>query len=453
MDKGLEKKYGLTTAIAMVVGVVIGSGVFFKADDVLKMTDGNLLVALLAWGLGAFSMIFGALVFAEFAQRIEKSNGIVDYSEMAYGKRFGYLVGWFKAVLYYAPLSAILSWVAALYSMILLGSENPTNSTMTWVLAIIYMIITYLVNYYSPILAGKVQVGATVIKLIPLTLVAIVGSISGIMNGVTASNFTSALSSVGSAGGTLATAVVATAFAYEGWIVAVTINSEIRDSKKNLPRALILGAIIVFLVYVFYFLGIASVLPTSEIIAQGDNAVSLTTTQLFGPVASTVLTVFVIISCLGTLNGLVLSCIRIPYSLAIRNQGPFPKKMRIMNPRNNMPTYSAMFAAFLSFVYLSLWYCSINKTFGSYIGLDEIPIVMIYGLYIFLYIWYMREFKDLGFVKRFVIPICATMGSLIILYGGITNPSIGMYLIISVAVLAFGLLFYRKEEAEASEVA
>jgi APA family basic amino acid/polyamine antiporter len=124
-----------------------------------------------------------------------------------------------------------------------------------------------------------------------------------------------------------------------------------------------------------------------------------------------------------------------------------------MNPRNNMPTYSAMFAAFLSFVYLSLWYCSINETFGSYIGLDEIPIVMIYGLYIFLYIWYMREFKDLGFVKRFVIPICATMGSLIILYGGITNPSIGMYLIISVAVLAFGLLFYRKEEAEVSEVA
>ena len=77
MEKGLEKKYGLFTAIAMVVGVVIGSGVFFKADDVLKLTKGNLLLALLAWGIGAFSMIFGSLVFAEFAQRIEKSNGIV----------------------------------------------------------------------------------------------------------------------------------------------------------------------------------------------------------------------------------------------------------------------------------------------------------------------------------------------------------------------------------------
>lgn len=447
MDKGLEKRYGLTTAIAMVVGVVIGSGVFFKADDVLKMTDGNLVLALLAWGLGAFSMIFGALVFAEFAQRIEKSNGIVDYSEMAYGKRFGYLVGWFKGVLYYAPLSAILSWVAALYTMILLGSENPSNSTMTWVLAAIYMIVTYLINYYSPILAGKLQVGSTVIKLIPLTLVAIVGTISGLANGVTVSNFTQAMGSIGSSGGTLATAVVATAFAYEGWIAAVTINSEIRDSKRNLPRALIIGSIIVFLVYVFYFLGIASVLPTSEIIAQGDNAVSMSTTQLFGSTASTILTVFVIISCLGTLNGLVLSCIRIPYSLGIRNQGPMPKLMSVIDPKTNMPVFSAIFAASLSFIYTVLWYCSINETFGRYIGLDEIPIVLIYGLYIFLYVWYMREFKDLGFVKRFVIPVCATLGALIILYGGITNPSIGLYLVVSVAVILLGLLFYRKEEA------
>lgn len=447
MESNLNKKYGLMTAIAMVVGVVIGSGVFFKADDVLKMTNGNLVLALLAWGIGAFSMIFGALVFAEFAQRIEKSNGIVDYSEMAYGKRFGYLVGWFKGVLYYAPLSAILAWVAALYTMILLGSENPSNSTMTWVLAGTYMIIIYLLNSFSPVLAGKFQVAATFIKLIPLALVAIVGTISGLVNGVTMSNFTEAMSGIGGAGGTLATAVVATAFAYEGWIAAVTINSEIKDSKKNLPKALILGSIIVFLVYVFYFLGIASVLPTSQIVEQGDNAVRLTTTNLFGSLASTILTCFVIISCLGTLNGLVLSVIRIPYSLAIRNQGPMPALLKKVNPKTNLPTNSAIFAAFLSATYLVLWYCSINETFGKYIGLDEIPIVMIYGLYIFLYAWYVKTFTDLGFVKRYIVPGCATLGSLIILYGGITNPSIGLYLVVSVLVLLLGLVFYRKEAA------
>lgn len=448
MEKGLEKKYGLPTAIAMVVGIVIGSGVFFKADDVLNMTDGNIIIALLAWGLGAFSMVFGALVFSEFAQRIEKSNGIVDYSEEAYGKRFGYLVGWFNGVLYLTPLSAILAWVTALYTMMLMGSNNPTNSLTTWLLACFYMVSIYLINYYTPMISGKLQVSSTVIKLIPLILVAIVGVISGLKSGVSITNFTSAISSVRHSGGNLATAVVATAFAYEGWIVALTINSEIKDSKKNLPIALTLGAGVVFVVYVTYFLGIASVLPTSEIISQGDNAVASVTTLLFGKTASSILTVFVIVSCLGTLNGLVMSSMRIPYSLAIRNQGPMPDVLKKINPITKMPSNSTLFAACLSFGYLGLWFCSINEIFGRFIALDEIPIVMMYGIYLFLYVYYMRTFKDLGVIKRFVYPSCAIIGSLIILYGGMSNPSIGMYLVISIAVLLFGLLFYRKETSD-----
>lgn len=450
MGATLEKKYGLATAIAMVVGVVIGSGVFFKADDVLKMTNGNLIIALCAWGIGAFAMIFGALVFAEFAQRIEKSNGIVDYSEMAYGERFGYLVGWFKGVLYYAPLSAILAWVAALYTMILFGSDNPTNSPQTWALTAVYLVATFIVNYFSPILAGKLQVATTLIKLIPLSLVAIVGTISGLFNGISITNFQTAATSVGSSSGTLAAAVVATAFAYEGWISAVTINSEIRDSKRNLPKALTIGAIVVFAVYVLYFLGIASVLPTDTIVAEGDNAVRMATAQLFGPVASTILTMFVVVSCLGTLNGLVLSVIRIPYSLALRNQGPMPELMKQVSDKFNMPTYSVLFSGIMSAIYVALWYGSLNNTFGRYIGLDEVPIVLIYGLYIFLYVWYMREFKDLKPLKRFGLPLAATAGSLIILYGGITNPSVGLYLAISVVVILSGLLFYRKDRAAAS---
>lgn len=446
MDKGLEKKYGLPTAIAMVIGIVIGSGVFFKADDVLTMTNGNLVLALIAWGLGAFAMIFGALVFSEFAQRIEKSNGVVDYVEEAYGKKYGYLAGWFNGVLYLMPLSAILSWVASLYTMILFGSTNPTNSVATWGLALFYMLLFYAINYYAAALSGKVQVASTVIKLIPLALVAIVGTISGISTGMTMDNFTTAMKTVGSSSGTLATAVVATAFAYEGWIVALTINGEIKDSKRNLPLALTIGSIVVFVVYVTYFLGINGVLPTSEIVAEGDNAVALTTVQLFGSTASSILTVFVIISCLGTLNGLCMSSMRMGYSLGLRGQGPMASKMIIIDEKTKMPKNSTLLSLGFSLTYLVLWYCSLNEVFGSYIALDEIPIVLIYGMYMFLYVYYIRTFTDLGFVKRFVIPSCAIIGSSVILYGGMTNPSIGMYLIISLLVLGFGLLFYKDED-------
>ncbi len=444
----LSKKYGLITAAAMVVGVVIGSGVFFKADDVLILTNGNVLLALIAWGLGAFSMIFGALCFAEFAGRIERTNGIVDYLETAYGKRMGYLAGWFNCVLYFSILSAILSWVSALYTMILLGSDNPANSTMTWVLAVGYMIAIYTMNYVAPILAGKFQVTTTVIKLIPLSLIAVLGFAFGISNGVFVENMRVAASEMSRSGGTLASAVVATAFAYEGWIVALTINSEIKDSKRNLPKALVMGTLLVFVVYVLYFLGITSMLPVDVILQQGDQAVTMVANDLFGTVGGSILTVFVVISCLGTLNGLALTNSRIPYSLAVRNQGPAPKFFAKVDAKTNMPRHSALGAFVLSIVYLAIWYGSLNNVFGRYIGLDEIPIVMIYGFYILLYVWYMKNFTDLTGFNRYGKPICAILGALVILYGGITNPNVGMYMIVSLIVLGSGLLFYRKEQAE-----
>ena len=108
-----------------------------------------------------------------------------------------------------------------------------------------------------------------------------------------------------------------------------------------------------------------------------------------------------------------------------------------------MPTYSVVYSFALSCIYLFIWYGSLNNIFGRYIAIDEIPIVLIYGFYILLHIWYMVQFKDLKPFRRYVIPILAIVGSSIIVYGGITNPSIGFYLIISITIILFGLLFYR----------
>lgn len=447
MEK-LKEKYGLTVAIAMVVGVVIGSGVFYKADDVLSYTNGNLLLALLAWGGGAFAMVFGALTFSEFAMRYQKANGIVDYFEVAYGKRVGYLVGWFKGFLYFAPLSAILAWLSGNYTLVLLGYNQVDNRPLTWILAGIYMTALYLLNYYGPAISGKIQVATTLIKLIPLFLVALVGIVAGLLNGVSMDNFGQASQTIGQDMHFLPAAVVSTAFAYEGWTVSMSINSEIKNSKKNLPKALTFGSMIVFLVYVLYFLGITSVLPTEEIISQGNASVAAVTSHLFGPLASTLLVVFIVVSVLGTLNGLVIACMRSPFSLAIRGQGPLPQQMKYIHPKTGMPPYSTVFAYILSLVFLGLWYGSFNNWYGTFIAIDEIPIVMIYALYILLYLWYMVEFKDLSLGKRFIKPVFASLGACLILYGGITKPSIGIYMGISLAVCALGLIFYRKKNEE-----
>ena len=125
MDNQLKKKYGLITAIAMVIGIVVGSGVFFKAEKILVATGGDLSLAILAWIIGGTIMIICILAFAAMAQRYEKVNGIVDYAEATVGKKYGYYIGWFLTTTYYPTLTSVLSWLSARYTLVFITSCWP----------------------------------------------------------------------------------------------------------------------------------------------------------------------------------------------------------------------------------------------------------------------------------------------------------------------------------------
>ncbi|QOR36275.1 amino acid permease [Clostridium sp. 'deep sea'] len=438
----MNKKYGIWTAIAMVVGIVIGSGVFFKADNVLIAAGGSVKVALLAWLVGAVSMIFGALVFAECSNRFEKSNGIVDYAESMVSKKFAYLVGWFNSILYYPALAAVLAWVSANYTAVLVGKKG----NFVWILAAIYMMAAFLLNYLSPILSGKFQIGATTVKIIPLILIAVVGIIMGLKNGVMLNNFASTTKALAGGNG-FAAAVLATAFAYEGWIIATTINQEIKDSKRTLPKALTFGTIAIVVIYVSYFLGIVGVIPADTILSEGDTAINAAANVVFGSFGATLLTAFIVVSCLGTLNGLVLGGSRSFYSLSIRGQGIKPELFSKIAKKTNVPTYSSIANIVLVAFYLLVWYFNFAKLFPKavFVDISELPIATIYGLYIFIYIAYMAKMKDLSFIKRFIIPIFALIGAAIVVYGGLSKPSVLIDVGISLIVFLSGLLFYKKQ--------
>ena len=114
-ENGLKKKYGLFTAIAMVVGIVIGSGVFFKGQDILGYTGGNMWTGILAWIIGGVVMVICACAFAVLATKFEKTNGAVDYAEATCGKGYAYYMGWFMATIYYPAMTSVLAWVSARY--------------------------------------------------------------------------------------------------------------------------------------------------------------------------------------------------------------------------------------------------------------------------------------------------------------------------------------------------
>ncbi len=436
----LQKKYGFWTATAMVVGIVIGSGVFFKADDVLKASGGSLSTALTAWLIGGSIMIVTAYVFSQIATRIERVNGVVDYFEKAYGEKAGYMVAWFLTFVYYPALVAVLAWVSANYTQGLLGWESGV-----WPISMVYMTLFFLMNYFSPVLAGKWQVTSTVIKLIPLALVAVVGSVVGLSNGQTMQNFIQTAQTIASGEGGLAVATLSTAFAYEGWIIATVINAELKDAKRTLPRALVVGTLAVACIYMLYYLGISGVLTNDQVLEAGDAAPVQVMSLVFGNAAGTLLTLFVIISCLGTLNGLIMGSARGMFSIATRDMGPRPDIFKSVNPVTNATANSAVIGYILSCLWMVVWYGNFKGWWGAFMDISELPIAFLYVIYISIYLWVMKTFTDLNPASRFLCPVLAGIGSLYIIWGAVQKDMFITFLVVTLAICAVGFVLMKKK--------
>lgn len=449
MENKLSKKYGLPTAICMVIGVVIGSGVFFKAEAVLNKTGGNMPLGILAWLIVGVIMIICSYVFATMASRYEKVNGLVDYAESTVGRRYAYNIGWFLATIYTPCLVSVLAWVSARYVCILLGWDITGGACMT--IAALFLCLDFVMNAIAPQLAGKFQISATVIKLIPLVLMAVIGTILSFGNGRMAENIASAGSASISMGPGLMGAMVAVAFAYEGWILAASINAELKNAKRNLPIALVLGSFVVVLIYVLYYIGISGVVSPEELMASGHTAVKVAFQRLLGEKIGSLIFVLVVISCLGTLNGLTLSCCRGMYSLAVRGEGPAPAVFSQLDPVTNMPTNSSIISlAFTSFWLFYFYGANLGGAWFGRFSFDnsELPIITLYAMYIPIFILFMRKAKDLNPFKRFIMPCLGIAGCLFMVYAAFAayGTTVFYYLIIFAVIMVIGNLLYRKKD-------
>lgn len=405
MEK-LTRKYGLMTAICMVVGTVIGSGVFFKAQNVLAATDGNMPMGIAAWVITGAIMIICSAQFAVMATKYEKVNGVVDYAEATCGKSYAYYLAWFMVNVYYPSMTGVLAWVSARYFGVMFGWSLVSAEVMA--LAGFFLVASYTMNALSPKLAGKFQVSATIIKLIPICLMAVVGTVVGFTNGTLPQNFAGVTEAVGGSGGGLFAAVVATVFAYEGWIVTTSINAELKNPKKNLPIALVAGAAIVVAAYVLYYIGVAGGATTQVLIEEGATTAF---SNVFGQVGGVFLNICIVISCLGTLNGLMVGASRGMYALAARNEGPKPEMFSQVDKTTNMTSNSAIWGLFVC-AFWFLFFYGANLTEKGWFGLfnfdsSELPIVTVYAMYIPMMIMWMKKEKDLGVMKRFILPALA----------------------------------------------
>lgn len=455
----------------MVVGIVIGSGIFFKAKDVLAAANGNAWHSILAWIISGLIMVIIATTFAVMATKYEKVNGIVDYAEATCGKTYAYFVGWFLSMIYYPAMTSVLAWVSARYTLVAIGyieaplfaltdTDNSTlNSPECITLALFYLVLIYFVNMLAPKIAGKFQISSTVVKLVPVVGIALVGAAIGLANGSLVKNFdlsqidvgaiTSAPESTG-----LFPAICSTIFAYEGWIVATAINSEIKDSKKNLPIALCVGTLIVVIAYTLYNVGI---LGLANIVDVTNNGTSVAF-NVFGGVVSTIIHVLIVVSCLGTLNGLMLGCCRGIYSLSVRGEGIKPDVFSSVDKKTDVPHNSCAFALMTC----AIWFVYFIFAGGGFFQWDminkygfdssELPIITIYPLYIPILVSMMIKEKDIGVFKRFVLPILSIFGIFVIVTASVLKHKMDnvWYLILFAIIMLIGYVVLKMNERKSA---
>lgn len=436
-----NNRYGLFTAIGMIVGVVIGSGIFFKSDNILVATGGSIGLGILVFSIAAIGIIFGSLTVSELASRNSKAGGIVTYAEESYNKSVACSFGWFHTFLYYPTLIAVVSWVTGIYTCILFGIEGTLESQILIGLAVIG--ILFIFNVLSAEAGGYFQNASTVIKLIPLILIAIVGIAYGDPKTISPTDITN-MQSIG-----WISAIAPIAFSFDGWIVATAIGHEIKDPKKNLPKALIIAPLFILIMYIAYFIGISIFIGPEMVMELGDAHVDLAANRILGPMGAKIFIVFVIISIMGTVNGLLMGMIRLPYSLAIRGMFPKSDKISKMNEKVGIPVNSAVVALIVVLFWVIIHY--LTQKFGVLPNSDisEISITISYVLYILLYLKVFkmgRSGEIKGLWRGFINPVLATIGSLIILIGSMSNPLFWVYTSFCLIILVSAMIFWKVKE-------
>lgn len=414
-------RYNLFTALAMIVGIVIGSGIFFKADDVLKYTGGNIWLGVMVFCLAAIAITFGSLSFAQFAKRTDQHGGLIGYADEFVSPHFATVIGWFQTFLYFPTIAVVVAWVVGIFLGILF--ELNASLELQMVIGAVWLITVYVLNIVSARLAGRFQVLATALKLVPLFVIGLVTFIKGDLSTFFQSPVAQDIDPV--VGLAWLGAVGPIAFAFDGWVVATSISGEIKNAKRNLPLALAIAPFVILAGYLLYFVGLSSYLGNTQVMSLGDDSVGVAASQLFGETAGKVVLAFVVISVMGTVNGLVLGFTRLPYSLALAGRIPFASKLSQLSATYNMPLYSALFTLVICLFWFVVHYLTMKTGILGKMDISEISIVVSYILYLVFYytvftMWRQGRIGDV--FSGIVTPLLASVGSLFILFGGMQNP-------------------------------
>ena len=432
MSKELKKTLGLSAALSTVVGMVIGGGVFFKPQAIYSATGGAPGLGMLAWVIAGFITIAAGLTAAEISAAIPKTGGMMVYIKEIYGDRLGFLTGWMQTVLFFPGTAAALAVIFAQQVAVLFG-QSDQNMTVVLPIAIIVILFLAVLNTVGSKLGGTIQTIATICKLIPLVIIMIFGFILGGGDNSITTPLVAPGISVGTA---LGQVLIAALFAYDGWINVGAIAGEMKNPGKDLPKAIVGGLSMVMAVYLVINLAYLWVAPASEL-AQASAPAAVVATKIFGPMGGKFITVGILISVFGGLNGYLLTGPRIPYTLACEGKLPASKMLAKLN-KGGVPSNSTFLIAILACLYALT---------GQFNLFTDLTVFIIWVFYVLTFIGVFKLRKDQPNLERPyrvplypVIPLIAIVGGLFVIVNQLLSAT-GIA-VAGLVVTAIGLPVY-----------
>lgn len=348
----LVRRLGEKEAIALVIGTVIGTGVFLKAAIMASQT-GSVLWVMLAWVVAGLLSLTGALCYAELGGLFPRAGGEYVYLREAYGDLVGFLYGWMRFWIGAPGSIAAYAVGAATF----LGSFIVMPDGVKTGLAVAVIATFSLINCFTVALGGRVQILMTYLKVIMIV---------GLVGAIFAASFFSAggggswanLSAATGAGSwqgwsAFGTAMIAALWAYDGWNNMPMAAGEIKNPGRSIPRALAFGMLLILGLYAAANLAYFYALPFEEVISSYSSVnrtalpVATKAAQAaFGPVAVGILSIAFVVSALGSLNGSILTGARVPFAMARDNL--FFRQLGEVSHKGRSPVFSVAVQGFIA---------------------------------------------------------------------------------------------------------
>ncbi len=347
--RGLERQLGLWSAVAVLVGSTIGSGIFRSPAGIAAKLPGPLPM-LAVWTVGGIFALCGALTLAEVAGARPETGGLYVYIRDGWGRMPAFLFGWSELVLIRAASMGAVSLTFAEYFLRVLGTDPATQARASHWVAAVAIVVTSAFNYRGARTGALVQNVTTVAKYGGLVFIIALALALGLPR-TGGGHFTPAAPPGSFAFGAFGLALVSALWAFDGWADLSFVAGEVRDPRRTLPRALVLGTLAVIAVYLLANVAYLAVLPVEEI--RGSRLVAADVAErLVGRGGVAFVAATVMLSTFGTLNGTLLTAPRIFYALA--DDGLFFRPVARVHPRYGSPYVAILLTAALGVVFVLL---------------------------------------------------------------------------------------------------